>query len=568
MDNLKNLIAKHGAYALTLLWAIACYAFFQEWYHYHFFYQEQNQLFLWAPDYIATYFTQPAWLACLVGDFLTQFYYYLYAGPAILTLTLLLLSDQCRRALQTAGITSSPVSYTIAFIVMVIEALFSLHYDYRLSSILAFSGGASIFWLSTLCLTCIRKHIRKLEKRQERHYMLGGMNIAHWISFLTILISTPLCFWLFGYGVWVYTVLVIVGCILNIKESGNYLRIAALVIPLFLLMLCKRSYYLDFETLYAYPGMGEFVKPQLDLEKTFAVDDEYYFGNYNKVVKMVEEDENPDPYMKFYYNLVMAQRGVLPDKLLSLPDNNLGTFESIGPNTPTLTIKTINELYWVLGDMTFAERATILANVCSPNNRNIRAIKRLAEINLVNGDRKAAQKYLRILQKTFVWKRWATSTLQALDDYTPGKEVTSNATAVLQPYLEKMKYINRQDTIRKDDNTHVIMQELLESNPENHVALDYLLCSDLLLKDIETFKHDYDTYYLRQGTQRNEKLYQEALMIYLAGTHASQTEWMKYIKRIDIMKRFQEYNQQRGSAVFADTYWYYFDKATTPKLDK
>ena len=251
MDNLKNLIAKHGAYALTLLWAIACYAFFQEWYHYHFFYQEQNQLFLWAPDYIATYFTQPAWLACLVGDFLTQFYYYLYAGPAILTLTLLLLSDQCRRALQTAGITSSPVSYTIAFIVMVIEALFSLHYDYRLSSILAFSGGASIFWLSTLCLTCIRKHIRKLEKRQERHYMLGGMNIAHWISFLTILISTPLCFWLFGYGVWVYTVLVIVGCILNIKESGNYLRIAALVIPLFLLMLCKRSYYLDFETLYA-----------------------------------------------------------------------------------------------------------------------------------------------------------------------------------------------------------------------------------------------------------------------------------------------------------------------------
>ena len=117
------------------------------------------------------------------------------------------------------------------------------------------------------------------------------------------------------------------------------------------------------------------------------------------------------------------------------------------------------------------------------------------------------------------------------------------------------------DTIRRNDNARTIMQELLQSNPENHVALDYLLCSDLLLKDMESFKQDYDSFcYQMENPPYDVKLYQEALMIYLAGTHASATEWMKYIKRTDIMERFKQYNQQRGDITFNDTYWYYFDK--------
>ncbi len=278
---------------------------------------------------------------------------------------------------------------------------------------------------------------------------------------------------------------------------------------------------------------------------------------------MMEEEEEPNQYMKFYYNLVMAQRGQLEDHLFTYPNNYLGTFEKIGPTTPTLTTKTLNELYWQLGDMIFAERAAILANVCSPNNRNIRMMKRLAEINLVSGDLNAAKKYLRILQKTFVWKNWASQLLNALEN-----NKTPQASAILQPYQEKKKYTNHLDTLRLGDNGYIIMQGLLECNPDNHIALSYLLCSDLLLKDMETFKHDYDTYYLKQKAPRYEKLYQEALMIYLAGTQAPEEEWKKYIKRTDVWQRFQQYNQQRGDPSFKDTYWYYFDKGTAPKLSK
>ena len=52
------------------LWVIACFAFFQFWYPYHFFFQEQNQIFLWSWDYISTYFEKPGGIARLTGDFL------------------------------------------------------------------------------------------------------------------------------------------------------------------------------------------------------------------------------------------------------------------------------------------------------------------------------------------------------------------------------------------------------------------------------------------------------------------------------------------------------------------
>ena len=212
--------------------------------------------------------------------------------------------------------------------------------------------------------------------------------------------------------------------------------------------------------------------------------------------------------------------------------------------------------------MTFCERAAMLANVCSPENRNIRMMKRLAEINLVKGDYDAARKYLRILQKTFVWSRWANRAFDAL-----GRKASSYDKALLQQYIDKRPYLNTRDTLRLNDNCHTIMSELMESNPNNHIAINYMLCSDLLLKDMETFKHDYDAYYLKQQNVAYETLYQEALAIYLAGTQAPAAEWAKYIKRQDVLQRFKQYNEQRGNPAFKDTYWYYFDKAEAPKFN-
>ena len=126
--------------------------------------------------------------------------------------------------------------------------------------------------------------------------------------------------------------------------------------------------------------------------------------------------------------------------------------------------------------------------------------------------------------------------------------------------------VNRHDTITISDNAHFLMMQLLDANPNNTVTLDYILCSTLLLKDIQNFKRDYDRYCIDTDKPRLKSLYQEALCIYLAGTNAPQEDWQRYIQRQDVMQRFMEYNQQRGHPKFKGTYWYYFDKIKAPEI--
>lgn len=387
-------------------------------------------------DHVTTYLDKPGWLACLAGDFLTQFYYFRYAGPIILTLCILLTGNNIRCAVEMADIKGRWVAHSVAFIVMILLICFSFHYDYRLSSILAVAGGASVFRVSTSLLISTRMFIKKIERRNEQGLFLNGSGIANWVSVISIFVSVFVCHWFFGYGVWVYGALTFASCIANIMMAGTYYRLAALIIPFFLLMLTKRLYYCDFQTIYTYPGIGKLAKPQLDQERTLAVDCKYYFGNYNQVINMVEKDKNPNQYMKFYHDLVMAQFRSQPASLKKYPNKDIGTFETLKANPSLLTIHALNELYWALDDMTFCERAAMLGNIYSPNCRNIRMVKRLAEINLVRGNYAATRKYLRILQKTFVWKRWADRVFASLD-----KHATDEEKALLQQYLDKRKDI-------------------------------------------------------------------------------------------------------------------------------
>ena len=468
---MKAVLKRHYPLAVMILWTVAIWCFFQFWYPYHFFYQEQNQLFLWSQDYLVTYFDKSGGLAGLVGDFLTQFFYYLYMGATILALCLLATGALLYSALCHFKV-SRPIALLLALLVMAFMAVCHFSTTYRLSSTIAVMGWVLMLWLVSLV---------KGWKRRT----------------------------------------VVTACAL---------------LPTYLL--------------FGLPQIKHIQKPDFVLEKDFAVDCEYYFGNHDKVIRLVEGYDRWTAQMLFFYNLVQAQRGQLPDNLLKFTPTDLGTFYKIGPETPMLTIRNMNELYWALGDMTFTERAAMMTNVFSRDNRNVRMMRRLAECNIVSGDSLAAEKYLRILDKTFVYRQWADNLRRH------GKEI----------YREKIALVNHHDTITVSDNAHFLMMQLLDANPDNTTALDYILCSDLLLKDIANFKRDYDRYCIETGKPRIKTLYQEALCIWLAGTKAPQEEWQRYIQRQDVMQRFIEYNNQRGNPKFKGTYWYYFDKVKAPEV--
>lgn len=481
--SLKSILSK-PYYFIIILLAICCFVFFQFYYSYHFFYKEQNQIFLMSWSYIATYFTKPAWAACLIGDFLTQFYYYLYAGAIILTLSLLTMGDIIRRALQRAGLHAG-ISFFIAIIAMILEAICHFKAEFRLASTMSVIGGAAMFFVVSYVVRIDR--IRKLRLLID----------------IIIVTSAVITYWMFGYG-WLIFIL------LSIFSAFKYINIKTAIrrmiyIPIFMLCIgyTQKQYLLDAKDNYTYPGIGELTKPNMKLEQYFAVDNQYYFGHYNKVVNLCNKMDSIPEQVCFYYNLSLARLGVLAEMMTLEKSTVLGTFYHINSNTQILTIKMMNELYYLLGDMTLTERAAMLANVFSPDNRNVRMIKRLAEANLVGNDIPAAMKYLRILDNTLVYKQWAA-------DHTPGTQTPD----VKAEIAKKRQYINKTDTLRLNDNCRMVLLELLKSNPRNEIALDYLLCSDLQAHEIGVFMDDYNKYYALQKRSTQPLLYRQAVDFY------------------------------------------------------
>ncbi len=490
----------------------------------HFLWQEQNQIFLNSADWVATYFDHPAWLACLAGDWLTQFYVYPIAGPLILSLAIILCAILFFFA--THRFLPKFPSIIIALLLAVLLLFCVFPTATPLSFSLCIAGGLALGLLK------VKIRFRKLSQ-QSHEWDLSPVNII-------------LSFWLFGFGS-LLTFLIIFISAVRLRKWTN--AIASVVFVAASPVLICRSDSLSYSQKLLYPGLATPSLPETAFEKRLAIADAFYFKDFEKTKSLALNVDNPDDFTAFYYYLASAVKDSLPDNLLKYPVKNLGTLTTIGEKTPLQVINMMNDLYFELGDMTYAERAAMMRNVFSPRNRNVRMMKRLAEINLVSGDTLAALKYLRILDKTHAYSEWSRT-------HTPGQ-----MSAVVQNEIElRRARSNVKDNIRLGDNCRNIILELLESNPNNALALDYLLCTDLLLKDMDTFKMDYDTYCIEKGKPRYKDLYQQALMIYLAGTNAPQEQWDQYIVSSPNIQRFQQYSSHRGNPAFSDTYWYYFDK--------
>lgn len=509
-----------GCFTLTLFYAIA--------YSGHLSWQEQNQIFLNSSHWLATYFDKPAWVGCLSGDWLTQFYHNTLTGAIIQTLAI----AYCCAVFTINMLRLLPkiAAWTLTAIFAVLMIACSMPASTTLAFFMCVAGGLS----------------------------LGLINIIIPLTKSYTLDLTPLivilAYWAFGFGALLTALLIILFTIKHFvsHRSNRFWWISAMLAAVFAAatpaVLCN-IYALPYAKALLYPGIARLSLPQTKFEERLAIADAFYHRNYDRTKQLALKADVPNDISAFYYYLASAMQDSLPDNLLKYPVKNLGTLTTIGDTTPLPIINMMNDLYYELGDMTYAERAAMMRNVFSPRNRNVRMICRLAEINLVSGDTLAAKKYLRLLDNTHAYADWSRN-------HTPGF-ISPEINAVI---LRRRAHSNTKDNIRLGDNCRNIILELLESNPHNTYALDYLLCTDLILKDMDTFKMDYDTYCMSKGSPRYKKLYQEALMIYLAGTDAPEEDWKRYIVSDSMVESFTRYSNRRGDPTFSDTYWYYFDR--------
>lgn len=530
---MKN-TSTNSAAGLVCLVAIAWFIFFYTLYPYHQLHKEQTTLFLLSADALSAYAGKPALLARLAGDFLTQFYYFAPGAPLLLALTATLtgwLSYLTLRPWLPLG-----PALGIALLVMNWEMLRASGLAYPLSSSLSLVGSLGLFLL-----------YRAVENRKI--HLLTGLAIA-----LT-------GYSLLGYGVILFAFLALVQA--WVEKKGYPESALIFIIVTIMPALAGPKQGLTSAQAYPYPATSWWDAPDLTHERLLGMDTEAYCGNWKKV-KQLSQTIPDIQAAAYYYNLANAVHGRLPEGLMDRGTPNIqGLFLPVTPQSSYLSTLFAGEGWFQLGDMTMAEHATLLGMIFSPNHQGTRMLKRLAEINLINGDQAAAMKYLRILSKTLFYRQWAY-------DRMPGHQPDK----VKQWLATKRTLIPQTDTLRTST-TDIVksLRHLLRSNPGNLPARDYLLCFHLLTKNLPGFLEDY----VPTPGQAPKRLYAEALLIDLVRRKAPADEIKNTIVDPRIMEDFKAYNllhRQSGgnsSALagrFGKTYWFYFHYAQIQKNTK
>lgn len=509
---------------LFIFVGVTIFAFFRYAYPYHLLHKEQLLLFTYSAEQLSGYLSKPAFLSCLAGDFLTQFLH--FRGPGAVVVTVLLtalggLTYTAARKWCNAGKAIIP-----AILILIGEAFRLCDIIYPLSGTIALIGGLSLF-------------------------LFTGLLKGKWSFAIASVCGILVSYWLFGYGMLVFALL---SLLTAITRNGNYaaasLLLAGSVATPYVL---SGHYLLTPSQAYTYPATTGWSFPDFENERMLGMNTEDYLANWGKVLELSHPDLHTGMF-SVSYNLANAMQGELADRLMNYyQPAGLGLFMPINEESNYLSTQLAGEVWFQLGDMTMAEHATLLSMIFSPQHRGVRAVQRLAEINLINGDEAAAMKYLRLLSQTLTYKKWA-------EERIPGKESES----VKKWLREKQGLLPLQDTIRTST-TDIAksLHLLLDANPNNRIARDYLLCFHLLMKDLPSFMKDYKQY----CRAKPGRLYAEALLIQLYKEQATGKEIQDTGMAPDVVQAFNEYNyihtQSKGNpnaltGKFGKSYWFYY----------
>ena len=518
---MKNLMIKTWKPLLSLLFGVAVVIFWAVPFVGGLCFQEQYQMFLFDTGYFLERIVLPGGLADYISEFLVQFYYMPVLGGAIIALLLMGIQAAVWGLMKQYGARHDFPGYLLSFLPGI--ALWCVMGDQNvlLSFVVALFGALVIGWIHN------RFHNRLVKVVFE-------------------LVSTALVYWFLGPVVFVYVVLMIGDTLKNALQKGNVLSgigysacILILTIAWILLTTQTLQYplYRIFAGLnyYRYPGavsplpfvvmvwavvipfLGMIPCRQKSLQKLqqskvvialsyvlvivaswFGIKasfDEMTYDlidydflvrteQWDKIIEKAEKKQATTPLSVSCVNLALSQKGVLADRLFEFYQNG---GEGLFPTFTRDMISPVStaEIFFRLGMVNDAERYMFEAQEAIPNYRkSARLTRRIVECEIINGNYQVAAKQLRRLQKTLFYRNWANQTMALL-----GNEKAINRHPIygkLRKYREK-----KQDFLFSDREMDQMLGLLFLNDNHNRMAYEYLMCYELLQRDMEKFMQYY-----------------------------------------------------------------------------
>lgn len=518
---MKNLMIKSWKPLLSLLFGVAVVIFWSVPYMSGLCFQEQYQMFLFDTGYFLERIVLPGGLADYISEFLVQFYYMPVLGGAIIALLLMSIQAISWGLMKQYGMKSVFPGYLLSFVPSIVLWCAMGDQNLLLSFVVALSGALLMGWIHN------RFHNRLVKVVFE-------------------LVSTALVYWFLGPVVFLYAVLMIGDTLMKGKQKGHLLSslgysACLLILTVAWILLTTQSLqhplYRIFSGLnyYRYPGtvsplpLGVMIwtvvvvffgmipdghawikklqqskvvmalsyvlvivaswfgiKASFD-EMTYDLIDYDFLvrtEQWDKIIEKAEKKPATTPLSVSCVNLALSQKGVLADRLFEFYQNG---GEGLFPTFTRDMISPVStaEIFFRLGMVNDAERYMFEAQEAIPNYRkSARLTRRIVECEIINGNYKVAAKLLRRLQKTLFYRNWANQTMALL-----GNEKAINRHPVygkLRKYREK-----KQDFLFSDREMDQMLGLLFLNDNHNKMAYEYLVCYELLQRDMEKFMQYY-----------------------------------------------------------------------------
>lgn len=518
---MKNLMIKTWKPLLSLLFGVAVVIFWAVPYVGGLCFQEQYQMFLFDSGYFLERIVLPGGLADYISEFLVLFYYMPVLGGAIIALLLMGIQTAVWGLMKQYGARHDFPGYLLSFLPSI--ALWCAMGDQNvlLSFVVALFGALVIGWIHN------RFHNRLVKVGFE-------------------LVSTALVYWFLGPVVFLYAALMIGDTLKNAKQKGNVFSgigysVCILVLTIAWILLTTQTLqyplYRIFAGLnyYRYPGaisplpfvvmvwavvipfLGMIPCRQKSLQKlqqskvvivlsyvlvivaswfgikasfdemTYELIDYDFLvrtEQWDKIIEKAEKKPATTPLSVSCVNLALSQKGMLADRLFEFYQNG---GEGLFPTFTRDMISPVStaEIFFRLGMVNDAERYMFEAQEAIPNYRkSARLTRRIIECDIINGNYKVAAKLLRRLQKTLFYSNWANQTMALL-----GNEKAINRHPIygkLRKYREK-----KQDFLFSDREMDQMLGLLFLNDNHNKMAYEYLMCYELLQRDMEKFMQYY-----------------------------------------------------------------------------
>ena len=518
---MKNLMIKTWKPLLSLLFGVAVVIFWAVPFVGGLCFQEQYQMFLFDTGYFLERIVLPGGLADYISEFLVQFYYMPVLGGAIIALLLMGIQAAVWGLMKQYGARHDFLGYLLSFLPSI--ALWCAMGDQNvlLSFVVALFGALVIGWIHN------RFHNRLVKVVFE-------------------LVSTALVYWFLGPVVFLYAALMIGDTLKNAKQKDSILSgigysVCILVLTIaWILLTTQTLQYPLYRILaglnyYRYPGaisplpfvvmVWAVVIPFLGMipchrkslqklqqskvvivlsyvlvivaswfgikasfdEMTYDLIDYDFLvrtEQWDKIIEKAEKKPATTPLSVSCVNLALSQKGVLADRLFEFYQNGgEGLFPTFTRDM-TSPVSTA-EIFFRLGMVNDAERYMFEAQEAIPNYRkSARLTRRIIECEIINGNYQVAAKLLRRLQKTLFYSNWANQTMALL-----GNEKAINQHPIygkLRKYREK-----KQDFLFSDREMDQMLGLLFLNDNHNRMAYEYLMCYELLQRDMEKFMQYY-----------------------------------------------------------------------------